>query len=181
MAKDGTMRGGARPNTGPKKKSLADRIVEGKASVEDGTVVLPEPVEIEGVDMPPIKDFLKAKQKNGKDMCAEEVYKSTYLWLKKRRCEKLVSTQLLEQYAMSVSRWVQCEEAISEFGFLAKHPTTGNAMQSPYVAMSQNYMKQVNQIWFQIYQVVKDNCSTDISGANPQDDLMERLLQTRRR
>ena len=144
-------------------------------------VVLPEPIEIEGVDMPPIKDFLKAKQKNGKDMCAEEVYKSTYLWLKKRRCEKLVSTQLLEQYAMSVSRWVQCEEAISEFGFLAKHPTTGNAMQSPYVAMSQNYMKQVNQIWFQIYQVVKDNCSADIGGANPQDDLMERLLQARKR
>lgn len=181
MEKDGTMRGGARPNTGPKKKALADKIIEGKASVENSTVVLPEPVEIEGVDMPPIKEFLKAKQKNGKDMCAEEVYKSTYLWLKKRRCEKLVSTQLLEQYAMSVSRWVQCEEAISEFGFLAKHPTTGNAMQSPYVAMSQNYMKQVNQIWFQIYQVVKDNCSTDISGANPQDDLMERLLQTRRR
>lgn len=181
MAKDGTMRGGARPNTGPKKKALTDKIIEGKVSVENSAVVLPEPVEIEGVDMPPIKEFLKAKQKNGKDMCAEEVYKSTYLWLKKRRCEKLVSTQLLEQYAMSVSRWVQCEEAISEFGFLAKHPTTGNAMQSPYVAMSQNYMKQVNQIWFQIYQVVKDNCSTDISGANPQDDLMERLLQTRRR
>lgn len=181
MAKDGTMRGGARPNTGPKKKALTDKIIEGKVSVENSAVVLPEPVEIEGVDMPPIKEFLKAKQKNGKDMCAEEVYKSTYLWLKKRRCEKLVSTQLLEQYAMSVSRWVQCEEAISEFGFLAKHPTTGNAMQSPYVAMSQNYMKQVNQIWFQIYQVVKDNCSSDISGANPQDDLMERLLQTRRR
>lgn len=181
MAKDGTMRGGARPNTGPKKKALADKIIEGEASVENGAVMLPEPIEIEGVDMPPIKDFLKAKQKNGKDMCAEEVYKSTYLWLKKRRCEKLVSTQLLEQYAMSVSRWVQCEEAISEFGFLAKHPTTGNAMQSPYVAMSQNYMKQVNQIWFQIYQVVKDNCSADIGGSNPQDDLMERLLQARRR
>ena len=82
---------------------------------------------------------------------------------------------------MSVSRWVQCEEAISEFGFLAKHPTTGNAMQSPYVAMSQNYMKQVNQVWFQIYQVVKDNCTTDIGGASPQDDLMERLLQARRK
>ena len=148
MAKDGTMRGGARPNTGPKKKALADKIIEGKARVENSAVVLPDPVEIEGVDMPPIKEFLKAKQKNGKDMCAEEVYKSTYLWLKKRRCEKLVSTQLLEQYAMSVSRWVQCEEAISEFGFLAKHPTTGNAMQSPYVAMSQNYMKQVNDMAF---------------------------------
>ena len=181
MAKDGTMRGGARPNTGPKKKALAEKIVEGRATLEDGAVVLPDPVEIEGVEMQPIKDFLKAKQKNGKDLCAEEVYKSTYLWLKKKRCEKLVSTQLLEQYAMSVSRWVQCEEAISEFGFLAKHPTTGNAMQSPYVAMSQNYMKQVNQVWYQIYQVVKDNCSADIGGANPQDDLMERLLQARRK
>ena len=181
MAKDGTMRGGARPNTGPKKKALAEKIVEGRATLEDGAVVLPDPVEIEGVEMPPIKDFLKAKQKNGKDLCAEEVYKSTYLWLKKKRCEKLVSTQLLEQYAMSVSRWVQCEEAISEFGFLAKHPTTGNAMQSPYVAMSQNYMKQVNQVWFQIFQVVKDNSSADIGGANPQDDLMERLLQARRK
>ena len=181
MAKDGTMRGGARPNTGPKKKALAEKIVEGRATLEDGAVVLPDPVEIEGVEMPPIKDFLKAKQKNGKDLCAEDVYKSTYLWLKKKRCEKLVSTQLLEQYAMSVSRWVQCEEAISEFGFLAKHPTTGNAMQSPYVAMSQNYMKQVNQVWFQIFQVVKDNSSADIGGANPQDDLMERLLQARRK
>lgn len=181
MAKDGTVRGGARVGAGRKSKALADKIIEGKAELDNGAVILSEPTSIEGVDMPPIKDFLKAKQKNGKDMCAEEVYKSTYLWLKKRRCEKLVSTQLLEQYAMSVSRWVQCEEAISEFGFLAKHPTTGNAMQSPYVAMSQNYMKQVNQIWFQIYQAVKDNYSTDIGGANPQDDLMERLLQTRRR
>lgn len=181
MAKDGTGRGGARAGAGRKSKAIADKILEGKAEINSGAAVLPEPVEIEGVDMPPIKDFLKAKQKNGKDMCAEEVYKSTYLWLKKRHCEKLVSTQLLEQYAMSVSRWVQCEEAISEFGFLAKHPTTGNAMQSPYVAMSQNYMKQVNQIWFQIYQVVKDNCSADVGGANPQDDLMERLLQARKR
>lgn len=58
----------------------------------------------------------------------------------------LVPAQLIEQYAMSVSRWIQCEEYITEFGFLAKHPTTGNAMPSPYVAMSQTYMKQVNNI-----------------------------------
>ena len=178
MAKDGTRRGGARAGAGRKPKALADKINEGISAT---IIELPETPTMEGVDVPPVKDYLKTKQKNGKDMCAEEVYKSTYLWLKKRHCEKLVSTQLLEQYAMSVSRWVQCEEAISEFGFLAKHPTTGNAMQSPYVAMSQNYMKQVNQVWFQIYQVVKDNCSSDIGGANPQDDLMERLLQARKR
>jgi len=180
MAKDGTRRGGPRPNSGPKKKSLNEKVIEGRMDLDTSIAILPEPVEIEGTIVPQIKDFLKAKQKNGKDICAEEVYKTTYVWLKKRNCEKLVSTQLIEQYAMSVSRWVQCEEAISEFGFLAKHPTTGNAMQSPYVAMSQNYMKQVNQVWFQIYQIVKDNCSIDLGGANPQDDLMERLLQTRR-
>ena len=179
MAKDGTMRGGARANAGRKAKSQSEKILEGR--LDSDAAVLPEPVEIEGVEVPPVKDYLKAKQKNGKDICAEEVYKTTYIWLKKRGCEKMVSTQLLEQYAMSVSRWIQCEEAISEFGFLAKHPTTGNAMQSPYVAMSQNYMKQVNQIWFQIYQIVKDNCSVDFGGANPQDDLMERLLQARRK
>ena len=32
--------------------------------MENGAVVLPEPIEIGGVDMSLIKDFLKAKQKN---------------------------------------------------------------------------------------------------------------------
>lgn len=67
---------------------------------------------------------------------------------------------------------------ISEFGFLAKHPTTGNAIASPYVSMSQAYMKQVNQIWYQIFQVVKENCSSDFSHT-PMDDTMERLLTAR--
>lgn len=63
MAKDGTMRGGPRANSGPKKKALADKLLEGKAELNNGAVVLPEPVSIEGVDMPPVKDFLKAKQR----------------------------------------------------------------------------------------------------------------------
>ena len=69
-----------------------------------------------------------------------------------------------EQYAVSVSRWIQCEECISEYGFLAKHPTTGNAIASPYVSMSQQYMKQVNQIWYQIYQVVKEKLLGGVAG-----------------
>ena len=88
-------------------------------------------------------------------------------------------TQLIEQYAMSVSRWVQCETCISEYGFLAKHPTTGAAITSPYVTMSQNYLKQVNQCWYQIYQIVRENCSAAY-GASPQDDLLERLLTARK-
>ena len=177
MAKDGTMRGGPRPGTGPKRKALVDKINNGTA---DAAMVLPAPAEIEGVDVPPVKEYLKATQKNGKDLCAEEVYRDTWNWLKARGCKMLVNNQLLEQYAMSVSRWIQCEEAISEFGFLAKHPTTGNAIASPYVAMSQTYMKQVNQVWYQIYQIVKENCSVEYGGRSPQDDLMERLLSARK-
>ena len=177
MAKDGTNRGGPRPGTGPKKKPLIDKINDDRA---DGEKILPQPAEIEGYDIPPVKDYLKAKQKSGKDLCAEDIFVATYKWLKNCGCEKLVTVQQIEQYAMSVSRWIQCEEAISEFGFLAKHPTTGNAIASPFVAMSRDYMKQVNATWFAIHQIVKENCSVDYGGATPHDDLMERLLTARR-
>ena len=176
MAKDGTNRGGARPGTGPKKQALNDKIAAGKASK---SMVLPEPTDIVGIDIPPVKEYLKAKQKNGKDLCAEDVFIATFTWLQGLNCDRLVNVQLIEQYAMSVSRWIQCEEAISEYGFLAKHPTTGNAIASPYVSMSRDYMKQVNSTWFAIYQIVKENCSVEY-GQTPHDDLMERLLSARR-
>ena len=177
MAKDGTMRGGARPGSGPKRKSLAEKVTAGKA---DNAVVLQVPSELEGTDMPPVKDFMKQAQKGGEDFCAEEVYIDTWNWLRERGCEKLVNPQLIQQYAMSVARWISVEVFISQTGYLARHPTTGNAIASPYVSMSRDYMKQVNQCWFQIYQIVKQNCSVEYGGASPQDDLMERLLTARK-
>lgn len=100
---------------------------------------------------------------------AEDIYKTTREWLAEHRCASFVSPQLLERYAISVARWIQCEEAISEYGFLAKHPTTGNAIQSPYVAMS-----QTNRLWMKIYQIVKENCSTEYAGDATYEDAMER-------
>ena len=41
-------------------------------------------------------------------------------------------------------------------------------------------MNQAVRLWNEIFQIVKENCSTDYSsGPNPQDDLMERLLRSR--
>lgn len=181
MAKDGTNRGGPRPGLGRPKKPLADKIKEGKAN---GALVLsdtlPQPADLEGADVPKVRDYLKAVQKDGTTLCAEEVFKETFLWLRQRGCETLVSKQLIEQYAMSVSRWIQCEQAISEFGYLAKHPTTGSPIASPFVSMSRDYKKQVNADWYQIYQIVRENCTVEFGGANPQDDLMERLLRSRK-
>ncbi len=68
----------------------------------------------------------------------------------------------------------------AELGFLAKHPTTGNTMPLPYVAMSQSFMKQANNIWYQIYKVVSENCATEFKGSTPHNDLMERLLSSKR-
>lgn len=173
MAKDGTARGGPRVGSGRKSKALADKVTEGKAKK---AAILPEPVRLSSpADMPPVKAFMVAAQYDGTVLSADETYRDVYKWLKERGCESLVSLQMIEQYAMAVSRWIQCEEAISEYGFLSKHPTTGATIASPYVTMAQQYMKQSTQIWYQIYQVVKENCSVEYGGT-PHDDLMEKLL-----
>ena len=174
--------GGARIGAGRKKKALADNIADGNPGKRKLTVLdfTDAAADLEGQQMPPPKAFLAAKQKNGKDLLAVQVYEETCRWLAERECARLVPAQILEQYAMAISRWIQCEECITEYGFLAKHPTTGNAIPSPYVAMSQSFSKQANNLWYQIYQVVRENCSVEYKGATPHDDMMERLLTARR-
>ena len=174
MAKDGTNRGGARPGAGRPRKALAEKIAEGKTAE-----VMMQPAEIESAETPPVRDFMTELQRDGTKLLADEVYTETYEWLKERSCEKIVSRQLVEQYAMSISRWIHCEQIVTKYGYISKHPTTGAAIASPYVAMSQNYMKQANQIWNQIFQIVRENCSVEFQG-NPQEDMMENLLRSRK-
>ena len=171
-------RGGARPGAGRKKSAVKDKAENGNPGGRKLEVL--DIPEVEGVEMPKPHDFLSAEQRDGSVLQAQEIYTETWQWLKGIGCAAKVSPQLLERYAMSVARWIQCEEAITEFGFLAKHPTTGNAIQSPYVAMSQNFMSQTNRLWMEIYQIVKENCATEYNGATPQDDVMERLLLARK-
>lgn len=181
MAKDGTSRGGARLGSGQKKKPIAEKILDGNPGHRKLTVMdFTDTADLTGSEIPEPKEYLTAKQKDGTTTQAALIFQKTWLWLNERGCTPLVTVQLIEQYAQSVARWIQCEQAINEFGFLAKHPTTGNAIPSPYVSMSQNFMKQVNNSWFQIYQIVRENCTTDYRGATPHDDAMEKLLNARR-
>ncbi len=174
---------GPQPGTGGRpRKALADKITEGnpgkrKLTVLDFDQIATEP---EGVEMPPPKDFLSAVQRDGSTLSAGEIYKEAWEWLEQRSCSEFVSPALLERYAMSAARWIQCEEAVSKYGYLGKHSVSGNPIPSPYVTMSQNYMKQTNRLWGEIFQLVRDNCSTEYKGANPQDDVMERLLRARK-
>jgi len=108
-------------------------------------------------------------------MNRNETIAETWNWLAARRCEKFVNPRVVEAYAQAFARYIQCEEAISAYGFLGKHPTTGGAIQSPFVQMSQSFQKQANLLWYEIFEIVKQNCTTAFVG-NPQDDMMEALL-----
>ena len=170
---------GPQPGSGGRpKKPLADKVLEGNPGKRPLRVI--DPAVLEGTDMPPPSQYLSERQKGGKDLYAVEIYTETWAWLKRHKCEAVVSPQVLERYAMSAARWIQCEEAISTYGFLSKHPTTGAPIPSPFVAMSQSFMKQANNQWSQIYQVVRENCSFVFEGSSPQDNVMEALLTARR-
>lgn len=191
MAKDGTNRGGRRVKAGSKPDALADKITKGTAArrielpafedrvpdfdIED----IGDGVELEGADMPSPSDYLSAQQKDGQPLGADEIFKETWDWLKNRGCERLVNNRLLESYSEAFARYIQCSEAVSKYGLLGKHPTTGAAIASPFVQLSLNFQKQANLLWYEIYDIVKQNCTTDFDSG-PQDDVMERLLHARK-
>lgn len=169
MAKDGTRRGGARIGAGRKKKSLEDKILEGQ-------VLEPEPLNLEPSDfeIPAPKEYILAEQKTGR-FYAGEVYDATYAWLKKCGCAESVTPQLIEDYAQMIARHIQAEEILTRAGLLAKHPTTGEPTTSPFVKISLDYLKAAQQIWYQIYQIVRESSTS--AGAGSSTDTMELILR----
>ncbi|MBR1530241.1 MAG: P27 family phage terminase small subunit [Oscillospiraceae bacterium] len=175
MAKDGTRRGGARAGAGRKPKALTEKLKEGRSAeiMLEPVGLFPEDENPELSGLPPLSDFLTEEQKAAVPLESKAIYAEVFQWLKSRGCENLVSHLLIEQYVMSVARWIQCEKALSASGFLARHPTTSGTIASPYVQMSQAYMKQINSLWYQIYQIVKENSSGEFHSRS---DPMEQLL-----
>ena len=190
MAKDGTNRGGRRPRSGEKPTALVDKIAKGMTTKKMDVGEFPEVTllvgdeigdgaDLSGEEMPSPSDYLSTKQKDGSTLGAANLYKETWLWLKERGCEKFVSPKVIESYAQAFTRYVQCEEAISQYGLLGKHPTTGGVVTSPFVGMSQTFQKQANLLWYEIFEIVKQNCTTEFEGS-PNDDMMEQLLKIRK-
>ena len=174
---------GSKPGSGGRpKKALADKIADGNPGKRPLTVIdfKDSAADLEGQDMPKPSAFLSAKQKDGTELQAVEIYRNTWEWLSVRGCAAIISPQLIERFAMASARWIQCEMITSQLGFLAKHPTTGAAIQSPYVAIANTYMTQANRLWSEIFQIVRENCTSEYTGTNPQDDVMERLLRARK-
>ena len=190
MAKDGTNRGGRRVKAGSKPDALTDKIAAGRSAkifepidfdidsdFETNNFI--DTADLEGENIPKPSEYLNAKQKDGTLLGANKIFKETWVWLKKRKCDKFVNPRLVESYSQAFARYIQCEEAIRKFGFLGKHPTTGAAIANPFVQMSVSFQKQANLLWYEIFDIVKQNCKTKFDGT-PQDDLMEQLLSSRK-
>lgn len=47
----------------------------------------------------------------------------------------------------------------SRYGMLEKHPTTGGVITSPFIQKSSQFQKIANLIWYEIYGIVKQNCT----------------------
>ena len=75
MAKDGTSRGGARPGAGRKPKAITEKVAAGNPGGRKLTVVDfgENAAELTGEEMPPVSEFMKAVQKDGSVLCAEDI------------------------------------------------------------------------------------------------------------
>ena len=168
--------GGLRVGAGRKRKALVEKLANNTGKREIKYIPNEAMSEIEGEDVPPPSEWLNDKTKNTqRESVAAKVYEDTWLWLKERRCEHLVTKEQIEQYSASVARYIQCEEGISVFGLLAKHPTTNMPIASPYVSMSDKFLKRANLLWAQIFQIIKENCEVPIAR-DPNDEVMLKLL-----
>lgn len=166
MAK-GDGRGGARPGAGRKKKILtaggspaflAQRQSGGAASAAAVTV----PV------------YFKDAQAVGVRLEAARVQKELYNYLAGLNVAQAVPPELINHFALTAARWIQCERMISAKGFLAAHPTTGADCVSPYVSIAQGYQRQLNTIWLQLAAIIKEQAGSGFASA--EDNIMAALF-----
>lgn len=79
----------------------------------------------------------------------EELTKDVTALLAKSNCLEKVPIYQIEQFCTCYVRWLECEEKNTALGLIAKHPS-GAAVESPYVKIGLEYMRQANDIWDKI-------------------------------
>ena len=124
--------GGARPGAGRKKKALSEKIMDGNPGKAPLTKLQFEiqKTDMHGEDMPPVAEYLKQVTKNSQQNLAPQIYEDTWRWLNERGCAIYVKKELIEQYALYMQRWIQCEEGIIFRLFYGKASTNMDCLPS---------------------------------------------------
>ena len=168
--------GGSRLGAGRKRKPAAEKLAEGNRGHRPIKVIpVGDIPETQATEIIQPAEWLRAETKNASANQGGKIFGQTWQWIKDRRCDHVITTAQVEQYASNVARFIQCEEALNIFGLLAKHPTTGQPIASPYVAMRKEFLRQANTIWAQIFQIVQQNSEVPVGG-NHNDDIMAQIL-----
>lgn len=170
--------GGKRPGAGRPKKPLADKLLEGNPGRRKLTVLEFKPGEPE-IPTPP--EYL-GDAAGGVDKYpgAVEIFKSVTEWLEQTGCLRLIPPEHITEYSLLKARWLECEARNARHGLLAKHPTSGQPVISPFVRMSIDYLKSADAAWNKIWSIVSQNSERSLQNKNPNMDVMERLLSSRR-
>lgn len=170
--------GGARPGSGRKKKPLAEKVLDGNPGKRTPKVLeLPEqnsaslepPDYIE--DFPVDKDWIDVEPKIGM------LYKRIVGWLQGTGCLHLINPELIYDYVRLKYRWLECEEIVR--AKLIKFNINGDWGVNPVYQMGLDYKKAANAEWDKIWEIVAQNCATDFSMNDPNNDIMESLLRGR--
>lgn len=162
-AKDGTNRGGKRIGAG-RKRNTADLTLI-KCGAKNQRKIKPP------------RKYLSGEQKDGEKLAAKKIFAEVMDWLRDCHCEGLLPQSLIESYAMAMARHIQAEQYLSSYGLLAKHPTSGEPCTSPFVKISQSYLKEAQLLWSEIFSACKAN-APDLVRAD-ETDAMAKLFKER--
>jgi hypothetical protein len=166
--------GDKRSGAGRPKKPLSARLAEGIGEVRHET---PKVIEFPPEQPPPkaekaktakIMTFLEMTSKEGGDILptASEIHAETVEWIKKTGCEQFIMPQLIQDFALTRRSYLESEYMNKRLGRVVQGARGG--MLSPYVKASIEYLKQMTQLYREIWMIIAQNSTTEYTrnGSN---------------
>ena len=166
------MRGGARTGAGRKPKSPQTKLLDGKTA----KIIPASKFDGADGDIPTPSSGIDCPLYDGAKLDFKRIYNNTYNWLRSVGCDKLVPQTLIEGYAITYARFLDCEKRVSTGGYQMEAANHTRYI-SLYVKIGQEYRKAAVASWQLIYQIVKENAAEEFT--NNSADTMERLLRTK--
>jgi hypothetical protein len=108
--------------------------------------------------VPEVRQYLKDAQKHEKDadFLATEIFREIYEKVQSANCAHLFTTAQLERYAQQFARYIQLEQLVSKYGFMATD-RKGNIVAIPLEALRQSNLKILNGMDEDINRVLREN------------------------
>jgi hypothetical protein len=169
--------GGARPGAGRPRKSLAQKILDGTEKKHKSKVLnIPKPGE---PVLPEPPDFLRTIVSYGvgnEIPGMKDIFEQTSKWLETTNCLHLINPQLITEYAILTTRWLECEYIVAK-GLVLKHPKS-ELIPNAMADQGLRYWKAADTAWGKIWNIVAQN-STAYFGDDPNQDIMAFLIRNK--